>query len=132
MAHARRRGPSLIAVGALLALGASACTGSSTPATPTLTGPTSAVSSLPPGPSWAPAPVAVGSARAVATTSGTTFALHTKHGDVSFVPGMNLGATTPGHYPGEVAIEATDYRRWFAQMGADGHSRRPHLHDPPT
>ena len=120
MAHARRRGPSLIAVGALLALGASACTGSSTPATPTLTGPTSAVSSLPPGPSWAPAPVAVGSARAVATTSGTTFALHTKHGDVSFVPGMNLGATTPGHYPGEVAIEATDYRRWFAQMGAMG------------
>ena len=29
-------------------------------------------------------------------------------------------ATTPGHYPGEVAIEATDYRRWFAQMGAMG------------
>ena len=62
----------------------------------------------------------MGSARAVATTSETTFALHTRHGDVSFVPGVNLGATLPGHYPGEVAIEATDYRRWFAQMGAMG------------
>jgi len=117
MDRTRRRGASLIAMGAVLALGASACTGGPTP-TPTT--PTSTVSSLPPGPSWAPAPVAVGSARAVATTSGTTFALHTKHGDVSFVPGMDLGATTPGHYPGEVAIAATDYRRWFAQMGAMG------------
>ena len=70
--------------------------------------------------SWAPAPVEVEGARSVATTSGTTFALHTKHGDVTFVPGINLGTTTPGHYPGEVAIEATDYRRWFAQMGAMG------------
>ena len=72
------------------------------------------------GPSWAPAPVTVGGVSAVATTSGQTFALHTRSGDVTFVPGINLGATTPGHYPGEVAIEAADYHRWFAQMGAFG------------
>ena len=39
---------------------------------------------------------------------------------MTFVPGINLGTTTPGHYPGEVAIEAADYHRWFAQMGALG------------
>ena len=33
---------------------------------------------------------------------------------------MNLGTTTPGHFPGEVAIGAADYRRWFGQMGAMG------------
>lgn len=74
----------------------------------------------PSGPSWAPAPVRVGETSAVATTSGQTFALHTASGDATFVPGINLGSTTPGHYPGEVAIEAADYRRWFAQMGAMG------------
>ncbi len=72
------------------------------------------------GPSWAPAPVRAGGASAVATTSGQTFALHTRSGDVTFVPGINLGTTTPGHYPGEVAIEAVDYHRWFAEMGALG------------
>ena len=33
---------------------------------------------------------------------------------------MNLGSTTPTHQPGELAITAADYRRWFAQMGAMG------------
>ena len=45
------------------------------------------------------------------------YALHTAHGDVGFLAGVNLGATTPGHQPGELAITATDYRRWFAEMG---------------
>src|SRR6187402_3509648 len=48
------------------------------------------------------------------------YALHTAHGAVTFLAGVNLGATTPGHQPGELAITAADYRRWFAEMGRLG------------
>lgn len=37
-----------------------------------------------------------------------------------FVVGVNLGSTIPGHGPGEVAIRAEDYRRWFPQMAELG------------
>lgn len=113
-----RRGSRMVATGAVLALwlSLSACTGD--PNAPAGSG--TPGSSARSAQSWAPAPVRVGSARALATTTGTKFALHTRHGDVGFVPGMNLGTTTPGHFPGETAIEAADYRRWFAQMGAMG------------
>ncbi|MDD3268856.1 MAG: family 2 glycosyl transferase [Syntrophomonadaceae bacterium] len=30
--------------------------------------------------------------------------------------GVNLGATTPGHHPGELSPKYEDYRRWFASM----------------
>ena len=109
----RRTAKAALAVA--VALLATACSGEALVAAPT-----PSVTRLPADQSWAPAPVEVDGARTVATTSGTTFALHTKHGDVTFIPGINLGSTTPGHYPGEVAIEATDYRRWFAQMGQMG------------
>ncbi len=33
-----------------------------------------------------------------------------------FWTGMNLGATLPGHAPGELAPTREDYLRWFAQM----------------
>ncbi|MGC5326113.1 hypothetical protein ACPW7N_11610 [Brevibacillus sp. SYSU BS000544] len=33
-----------------------------------------------------------------------------------FWAGINLGATTPGHYPGELTPTRTDYLRWFRQM----------------
>lgn len=35
-----------------------------------------------------------------------------------FWPGVNLGATTPGHAPGELSPRKADYRRWFPQMKA--------------
>jgi hypothetical protein len=47
----------------------------------------------------------------------TAFQLNVRKGSVSFLPGINLGATTPGGQPGELTIESDDYRRWFAQMG---------------
>lgn len=47
-------------------------------------------------------------------------ALHTASGEVTFWTGVNLGSTTPGHSPGELAITAADYRRWFADMGRLG------------
>jgi hypothetical protein len=33
-----------------------------------------------------------------------------------FWNGINLGATTPGHYPGELSPTKEDYLRWFPQM----------------
>ncbi|MEK8130816.1 hypothetical protein WMW72_23190 [Paenibacillus filicis] len=34
----------------------------------------------------------------------------------TFWPGINLGATTPGHFPGELSPTRADYLRWFTQM----------------
>lgn len=39
-----------------------------------------------------------------------------------FAKGVNLGASLPGHYPGELPITREDYMRWFAmidEMGAN-------------
>ncbi|WP_339273453.1 hypothetical protein MKY59_20345 [Paenibacillus sp. FSL W8-0426] len=33
-----------------------------------------------------------------------------------FVKGVNLGATSPGHYPGEFPLTKEDYQRWFGQI----------------
>ena len=70
-----------------------------------------------PDASWAPAPRQVRGLTVLAQAGDGRYALHTAHGDVGFLAGVNLGATTPGHQPGELAITATDYRRWFAEMG---------------
>ena len=70
----------------------------------------------PAGPSWAPRPVAGAGLRTVATAGGGRYALHTAGGDVTFLPGINLGSTTPGHQPGELSIGAEQYRSWFAGM----------------
>lgn len=55
--------------------------------------------------------------RSLAVSTSDGFALHTASGDKAFIPGMNLGSTTPTHQPGELAVTAEDYRRWFVQMG---------------
>ncbi|WP_089297263.1 hypothetical protein [Actinoplanes regularis] len=75
-----------------------------------------AVPPAPAGPSWASRPVSAAGLRTVATAGPDGFALHTASGDKRFLPGVNLGSTTPGHQPGELAITATDYRVWFAAM----------------
>ncbi|MBL0386410.1 S-layer homology domain-containing protein [Tumebacillus sp. ITR2] len=38
--------------------------------------------------------------------------------NTKFWNGVNLGATTPGHYPGELSPTKQDYLRWFQQMKA--------------
>jgi hypothetical protein len=35
---------------------------------------------------------------------------------VTFLPGVNLGSSEPGHQPGELPATAEDYRSWFAAM----------------
>jgi hypothetical protein len=72
---------------------------------------------------WAPDPVELDGLTAVAAVDGTTFAVHTKSGEKTFLPGVNLGSTTPLHQPGELAITAADYERWFEEMGTSGSGR---------
>jgi hypothetical protein len=76
----------------------------------------SEVPSPPTGPSWAPAPVTADGLTMAATAGRTDFALHTTSGDKIFLPGVNLGSTTPGHQPGELSVTRDDYRSWFAAM----------------
>lgn len=70
--------------------------------------------------SWAPSVREIDGLRAIATATPSGYSLFTAHGDVHFLPGMDLGATTPGHQPGQLAITAADYRRWLKEMGALG------------
>jgi hypothetical protein len=72
------------------------------------------------GPSWAPQPRQIGRLHAVAAASRTQYSLYTAHGTVHFLPGIDLGATTPGNLPGQLAITPGDYARWLDEMGALG------------
>ncbi|WP_217991146.1 hypothetical protein [Mobilicoccus massiliensis] len=74
----------------------------------------------PPGADRSPRPRSVGGLRCLARQDGTTLRLHTAGGDITFWSGVNLGSTTPGHSPGELAVTAEDYRRWFSMMGSLG------------
>ncbi|MGW4942909.1 hypothetical protein ACWEOZ_15140 [Actinoplanes sp. NPDC004185] len=74
------------------------------------------IGSPPTGTSWAPTPRVTGGLRSLATAGQGSFALHTAGGDVTFLPGVNLGSTTPGHQPGELSVSTGQYRTWFAAM----------------
>ena len=83
--------------------------------------------------SWAPKPREVAGRRQLATAEGRKLLLHTEGGDVSYWAGVNLGSTTPGHSPGELAIDREHYRRWFQQMGELGvRVVRPYTIHPPA
>jgi hypothetical protein len=70
------------------------------------------------GTDWSPAPRSIDGLRVLTQSDTRGLRLHTSSGDKTFLPGINLGSTTPGHQPGEVGtITAPTYRRWFAQMG---------------
>ena len=74
----------------------------------------------PAGRSWAPAPRREAGLSTLARADAGGFALRTAHGDVRFLAGVNLGSTTPGYQPGELAIGPEDYREWFPAMGRLG------------
>lgn len=71
-------------------------------------------------PSWTPAPIDAGGLTALATVRNGAFRLHTRGGDRTFLPGVNIGPTIPGRQPGEQAIPARAFRRWFPQIHALG------------
>ena len=74
------------------------------------------IPSPPEGSSWAPAPVDANGLKMVASSAGRQFELHTAAGNRTFLPGVDLGDTTPGHQPGELSVSAAQYRAWFAAM----------------
>ena len=67
---------------------------------------------------WSPAAVTVQGMSVLAESDASGLRLHTGSGDKTFLPGVNLGSSIPGHQPGEVGgIESSTYRTWFSQMG---------------
>ncbi len=72
-------------------------------------------------PSWpsvdlGPAPRTIDGLSQLASIDGQTFSVHTNSGDLTFLPGVNLGSSVPGHAPGELAVTAEHYREWFPQI----------------
>lgn len=55
-----------------------------------------------------------------AWTEGDRLLVDTVGGRRNFIAGVNVGATVPGHFPGEVAVPAETYWRWFSQMSDFG------------
>lgn len=74
------------------------------------------IPSPPSGDPWTPSPVDASGLRMVASSDGQRFVLHTGGGERTFLPGVDLGETTPGHLPGDSSISAAQYRAWFAAM----------------
>lgn len=66
--------------------------------------------------SWEPAPKRAAGLTMVASTDDQRFELYTEGGRRDFLPGVNVGATIPGHAPGEVAIRREDVRRWLPMI----------------
>ena len=108
--------------GLLLAVLAVACLGAAGRFEP-VAAPASRIEGLagvpapPPGRSWAPAPVRSDGLSTLARADASGFTLRTTGGPVTFLPGVNLGSSTPGHLPGELPATAADYREWFTAMG---------------
>lgn len=110
-----RRIRALLTVTAL-AVGLSGCGGADPAAT---TSPVS--SSRPSSTDWSPAPRTVDDLTTLARSDADGFRLFTASGQKTFLPGANLGSTTPLHQPGEIGnITAATYRRWLTGMGAMG------------
>lgn len=65
---------------------------------------------------WTPKPWSQDGLQGVARVDGDRFTVRTHGGERAFLAGVNLGPTIPGRFPGEQAIEAADFRRWFPQM----------------
>ena len=70
------------------------------------------------GTDWAPRPESVGGLSVLAASDASGYRLHTASGDKGFLPGVNLGSTTPLHQPGEIGhIGAEQYGTWLRGMG---------------
>ena len=69
---------------------------------------------------WTPLVTEVDGLRRFARTEGDRLIVSTEGGDRDFQAGVNMGATIPGHFPGELAVSAETYRMWFKEMAAFG------------
>ncbi|MTV26197.1 hypothetical protein FTX61_12370 [Nitriliruptoraceae bacterium ZYF776] len=67
-----------------------------------------------------------------ASQDGDRLLLHTESGDVDFWTGFNVGATVPGHQPGELAVDRETWDRWLPMIAATGaHAIRVYTIQPP-
>jgi len=73
---------------------------------------------------------------AALTIDGDQFALATPARTHDFLNGINLGATVPGHQPGELAPTADDIARWLEEISTFGFDvirvytiQQPHFYD---
>ena len=72
----------------------------------------------PAGTDWSPRAEQVDGLTVLAESDADGFRLHTASGDKTFLPGVNLGSTTPLHQPGEVGgIPPEQFASWLEQMG---------------
>ncbi|MDH3249719.1 MAG: hypothetical protein OEQ47_12190 [Acidimicrobiia bacterium] len=69
---------------------------------------------------WSPRYEIVDGLTRFARTEGERLIVSTSGGDRDFHAGVNVGATVPGRFPGELAVDAATYRRWFEQMSDFG------------
>ena len=69
---------------------------------------------------WTPRNETVDGLTRFAWTEGERLVVSTVGGARDFHAGVNVGATVPGRFPGELAVEASTYRRWFDQISDFG------------
>ncbi len=69
---------------------------------------------------WGPRYETVDGLTRFARTEGERLVVATVGGDRDFHAGVNVGATVPGRFPGELAVDAATYRRWFDQISDFG------------
>ena len=48
------------------------------------------------------------------------FVVNTADGERDFLAGVNVGVTVPGRFPGELAVTAETFRRWFGEIADFG------------
>ncbi len=81
----------------------------------------SSESDLPEGPSFAGSPVREGALLLPARVEGEEISLGMgDRFEPRFWPGVNLGPTVPGTFPGELAGTRADFDRWLEEMGELG------------
>lgn len=69
---------------------------------------------------WSPVIEEVEGLQRFARTEGERLIINTADGERDFVAGINLGATVPGKFPGDLAVSAETYRTWFSQIADFG------------
>ena len=92
--------------------------------TPTAVAPVAATQATPTPAAVAPTvapPVSSGAVHVPFSTSGNYLTVFNGTGYIPFfVKGINLGASVPGSWPGQLAINPQQYARWFAMMADAG------------
>lgn len=100
---------------------------------PEVVDPWAALDEWSPSASLAPDPDVVDGLTRVAYQDGDDrLVLRTRSGEVDFLTGVNVGATVPGHAPGELAVDRATWARWFDLIARTGvHAIRVYTILPP-